>query len=165
MESVFVEIIGEDGRRLPDGETGRIVTTNLSIRAMPLLRYLTGDVGAITNEPCACGRGLQRVVKLQGRDRDVILTPAGRKVHGAFFNHFEPFYRAEWLHRFQVYQPELETLIIRVVVTREPSEKERQFLVDELRRGLGEMDFRIEVVDDIELTRTGKFRVVVSDLK
>jgi len=164
MESVYVEIVDEDGRRLPEGETGRIITTNLSIRAMPLLRYETGDVGAITSEPCACGRGLQRVVNLQGRDRDVILTPAGRKVHGAFFNHFDPFYKADWLHRFQVYQPELETLIIRVVVTREPSEAEKHVLIEELRRGLGEMDFRIEVVDDIELTRTGKFRVVVSDM-
>lgn len=164
MESVFVEILDDDGRRLPDGETGNIVTTNLPIRAMPLMRYMTGDVGAISREPCVCGRGLLRIVKLQGRDRDVILTPAGRKVHGAFFNHFEPFYHADWLKRFQVYQPELKVLILRLEVHREPTAAERQTILDELLQGLGEMDFRLEIVDSIELTRTGKFRVVISDL-
>jgi len=164
VESVFVEIVDEEGRRLPDGELGEIVTTNLAIRAMPLIRYKTGDLGAITREPCACGRGLPRIVKLQGRDRDVILTPAGRKVHGAFFNHFEPFYESDWLKRFQVYQPDRETLILRFEVSREPKEAERRAILDEMRRGLGKMDFRIEIVDGFELTRTGKFRVVISDL-
>ena len=164
QESVFVEIVDDDGRPLPEGEIGRIVTTNLAIRAMPLLRYVTGDLGALTTEPCACGRGLQRIVKLQGRERDVVVTPAGRRVHGAFFNHFAPFYRAEWLRRFQVYQPDRRALVLRLVVHREPTAVEREELLTELRRGLGEMDYRIEIVDRLEETRTGKFRVVVSDL-
>ena len=164
MESVFVEILDEAGRRVPDGEVGRIVTTNLSIRAMPLLRYVTGDLGALSREPCACGRGLVRVVELQGRDRDVVFTPAGRKVHGAFFNHFEPFYAADWLVRYQVYQPDVGSLVVRVKVSREPTAEERGHIVGELRRGLGDMDVSLETVEEFETTRTGKFRVVVSDV-
>ena len=164
MESVYVEITDDEGRRLPDGETGNIVSTNLVMRAMPLMRYMTGDVGAICREPCPCGRGLLRIVDLQGRERDFVLTKAGHRVHGAFFNHFDPFYRAEWLHRFQVYQPDRETLIVRVMVHREPTSEECEDLIGELRRGLGEMDIRLEVVDEMETTRTGKFRVIISDI-
>ncbi len=164
MESVLVEIVDDEGRRLPDGSVGNIVTTNLEIRAMPLLRYRTGDVGALERTPCACGRGLQRIVSLQGRERDFVLTPAGRKVHGAFFNHFDPFYTADWLERFQVYQPDRQTLILRLQVQRDPNEAERQIVLDALERGLGTMDFRLEFVDEMVLTRTGKFRVIISDV-
>jgi len=164
MESVFVEIVDDDGNRVPAGKTGNIVTTNLMMRAMPLLRYKTGDVGALDYMECPCGRGLQRIVKLQGRERDFVLTPAGRKVHGAFFNHFEPFYAADWLRRFQVYQPDRQTLILRLMVSRKPTDRERQAITDALHEGLGKMDFRLEYVDKMEMTRTGKFRVIISDV-
>jgi len=164
MESVVVEITDDQGVPLPEGEVGQIVTTNLAIRAMPLLRYKTGDIGAIDRQPCSCGRGLLRIVNLQGRERDFVLTPAGRKVHGAFFNHFQPFYDAQWLKQFQIYQPCQETLVVRLVVWKDPSADELQLLTKELEMGLGKMDFRMEIVDSIELTRTGKFRIVISDL-
>ncbi len=163
-ESVFLEVVDAEGRPLPAGEVGRIVVTNLAIRAMPLLRYATGDMGALTHERCACGRGLVRIIALQGRERDFVMTPAGHQVHGAFFNHFAPFYTAAWLDRFQVYQPDLRQLVLRVVVNREPNATERETLFTALRKGLGEMDFQLEILDDLELTRTGKFRVVVSDV-
>ncbi len=159
-----MEITDDQGQRLPDGEIGNIVTTNLAIRAMPLLRYKTGDMGALDRSPCACGRGLLRIVDLQGRERDFVLTPAGRKVHGAFFNHFQPFYDASWLKQFQVYQPDQATLVVRLVVHRTPEPGELAQLEKKLERGLGAMDFQLEIVDKVELTRTGKFRVIVSDI-
>ena len=164
MESCLVEVVDDEGRPLPEGETGRIVTTHLANRTHPFLRYVTGDVGALSSEPCACGRGLARILSIAGRERDFIVTPAGRKVHGAFFNHFEPFYRAAWLSRFQVHQPERDRLELRVVVERSPTAQEREQLIAELVRGLGPMRISIEEVDELALTATGKFRVVTSAL-
>lgn len=57
-ELIIVEIIGEDGLPVPDGETGEIVVTTLGVEAMPLLRFRTGDVAAKITEPCPCGRTL-----------------------------------------------------------------------------------------------------------
>jgi phenylacetate-CoA ligase len=127
---------------------------------MPLLRFKTGDIASITHEPCACGCRLIRVQELSGRERDVIRTPDSRRIHGAFFTHFEALHHADWIHRFQIYQPDLQTFILRVILWRDPNEVERQALLDALREGLGDMDFRIEVVDEMEVTRTGKFRVL-----
>jgi len=164
MESVYVEIVDDEGHPLPTGQIGHIVTTNLVMRAMPLLRYATGDLGALTTESCDCGRGLVRIVNLQGRERDFVLTPSGHKVHGAFFNHFEPFYEAEWLDRFQVHQPNRQQLILKVMVNRKPSSAERDTLFAALRKGLGELDYQLEIVDSMTLTPTGKFQVIISDV-
>ncbi len=164
METCFVEIVDVKGRRVPDGEPGEVIATNLVIRAMPLLRFRTGDIAILTREDCECGRGLIRVQELSGRERDVIRTPDGRKIHGAFFTHFEALHHADWISRFQIHQPDLETFILRVQLRRKPSEEDRQAVIRDLRTALGDMDFRIEVTDEMMLTRTGKFRIIVSDL-
>jgi phenylacetate-CoA ligase len=65
-----------------EGEAGVIVVTDLSRKAMPLIRYKTGDIveGLIT-EPCECGRTsvrLQRIIGNTGEHlhiRGVHVTP------------------------------------------------------------------------------------------
>ena len=44
----IVEICDDVGRRLPEGTLGRIVVTDLFNYAMPMIRYDTGDMGAIS---------------------------------------------------------------------------------------------------------------------
>jgi len=53
---ILIEIIDPDtGRVLPDGEWGEVVFTTLTRRAMPLIRYRTGDFSRFIPEPCPCG--------------------------------------------------------------------------------------------------------------
>lgn len=48
---------------LPDGESGLAAITHLNRRGMPLLRYLLGDIAAITHQRCPfCGRGGESLV-------------------------------------------------------------------------------------------------------
>ena len=58
-DQVFLEILDPDtNERVPDGQPGLVALTHLNRRGMPLLRYLLGDVSAITFERCErCGRG------------------------------------------------------------------------------------------------------------
>ncbi|HJR19293.1 MAG TPA: AMP-binding protein [Actinomycetota bacterium] len=58
-DQVFLEILDPDThQRVPDGQPGLVALTHLNRRGMPLLRYLLGDVSAITHERCdRCGRG------------------------------------------------------------------------------------------------------------
>ncbi len=52
-DQVFLEILDpETHRRLPDGEPGLVAVTHLNRRGMPLVRYLVGDISALTHEPC-----------------------------------------------------------------------------------------------------------------
>lgn len=71
-ELIIVEIIGEDGCPVPDGQVGEIVITTLGVEAMPLLRFRTGDMAAKIIEPCACGRNSYRLTPLVGRKHHMI---------------------------------------------------------------------------------------------
>jgi phenylacetate-CoA ligase len=63
----LVEVIDPvDGIPLPPGSDGELVFTTLTKEALPLIRYRTGDLGAVTIEPCACGRTTARLIRLGG---------------------------------------------------------------------------------------------------
>jgi phenylacetate-coenzyme A ligase PaaK-like adenylate-forming protein len=57
----------ETGRPLPPGEVGEVVFTTLTRRAMPLIRYRTGDAARMLPGPCPCGSPLRRLGPILGR--------------------------------------------------------------------------------------------------
>ncbi len=69
---VIAEIVDDSGNVLSDGEYGEVVITTLGIEGMPLLRYRTGDICALFNEPCACGRFSKRLSHVTGRKQHMI---------------------------------------------------------------------------------------------
>jgi phenylacetate-CoA ligase len=70
----LIEVIDPvDGSRLPPGTDGELVFTTLTKEALPLIRYRTGDLGAVTVEPCACGRTTARLIRLSGRRDDMMI--------------------------------------------------------------------------------------------
>lgn len=56
VEHVIVEIVDGADKPVAPGETGRMVVTNLNNVAMPMIRYVTGDLARATDGPCPCGR-------------------------------------------------------------------------------------------------------------
>ncbi|MDE6297599.1 MAG: AMP-binding protein [Muribaculaceae bacterium] len=71
-ELIIVEIIGEDGKEVPPGETGEVVVTTLGVEGMPLLRFRTGDICSRITEQCRCGRNSYRLTPLVGRKNNMI---------------------------------------------------------------------------------------------
>lgn len=57
-ENIVVEILRPDDAPCAPGEFGRIVVTDLANYGLPLIRYETGDSGALSLKACPCGRGL-----------------------------------------------------------------------------------------------------------
>ncbi len=77
----YVEIINPaTGRQVPNGHKGEIVISTLSRRAMPLIRYRTGDVGCIMPDECSCGLPLRRLGAVEGRLGDGIILPGGSRL-------------------------------------------------------------------------------------
>jgi phenylacetate-CoA ligase len=62
------------GAPLPPGREGELVLTTLTKRAMPLVRYRTGDITTLTLEPCACGRTSARMARIKGRSDDMLVV-------------------------------------------------------------------------------------------
>jgi phenylacetate-CoA ligase len=67
-----VEIINDHGHTVPPGETGEVVVTPLGIEGMPLVRFKTGDVSFLIEEPCPCGRNSPRLGPILGRKNQMI---------------------------------------------------------------------------------------------
>lgn len=71
----LVEIVDpRTGDPLPPGETGELVLTTLQREAMPLLRYRTGDLTSLIEEPCGCGRTHRRIARMKGRADDMMIV-------------------------------------------------------------------------------------------
>jgi len=62
-----------DGTVAAPGTVGELVFTTLTKEALPLIRYRTGDLGAIIEEPCPCGRTTARLIQLAGRLDDMLI--------------------------------------------------------------------------------------------
>ncbi len=68
----IVEIIDDDGNVLPPGEVGEVVMTPLMVEGMPLLRFKTGDISFLIDDPCSCGRTSSRLGPVLGRKKQMI---------------------------------------------------------------------------------------------
>jgi len=73
-EEVVVEIISyETGKPVAPGEVGEIVVTPID-ETYPLIRFGTGDLAGLIDEPCPCGRTALRITRLLGRVGDAVRT-------------------------------------------------------------------------------------------
>jgi phenylacetate-CoA ligase len=69
----YLEVVDDGGRRLPDGETGLLAITHLHRRGTVVLRYLVGDVVALSRAPCPiCGRAGERIVTTPRRTGSLV---------------------------------------------------------------------------------------------
>lgn len=73
-DEFLVETIDpESGEVLEPGKKGELVFTMLTREAMPLLRYRTRDLAAISQEECECGRYHARIMRVSGRSDDMLI--------------------------------------------------------------------------------------------
>ncbi len=71
----IIEVIDpETGERLGEGEKGELVVTVLGKEALPMIRWRTGDITAIIEEKCNCGRWHPRIERIVGRADDMFIV-------------------------------------------------------------------------------------------
>jgi phenylacetate-CoA ligase len=70
----YPEIIDpKTGKVLADEAEGELVLTTLSKLAMPMIRYRTRDITALTSEKCECGRTMRRIKRISRRSDDMFI--------------------------------------------------------------------------------------------
>nr|WP_315161469.1 phenylacetate--CoA ligase family protein [uncultured Flavobacterium sp.] len=81
-ETLFLEILDDNNKAVPNGTAGRIVITSLFNKAHPFIRYDIGDIGILDEKST-----LQKPIlkKLIGRTNDVAILPSGKKSPGLTF--------------------------------------------------------------------------------
>ena len=152
---------------LPHEETdewvrGEIVATGFANRAMPLLRYRTGDVATLRKRGgCPCGRARPVLERIDGRIEDYVVTPDGRRI-GRLDHVFKD---TREIAEAQIHQTAPDRLVVRLVPRERFDDAARRRLEQELRARVGEaIGIELELVEAIPRLASGKFRAVVSDL-
>jgi phenylacetate-CoA ligase len=158
-ESLWVEILGDDGSPCGPGETGKVVITDLHNLATPLVRYDIGDYATV-GEPCPCGRTLPVLRDVRGRVRNLARTPDGRTFWPVSLGLVR---RVAALVQAQFVQTALDAIELRVVLARSIGDAERTQLIEATRRALG-YPYRVTVVELSSIPRgpTGKFEEFLS---
>ena len=160
-ENVLVELLGESGDPVAEGEEGEIVVTDLNNVAMPLLRYRIRDFAVRLSE-CECSRGFPVLGSVRGRAYDTITAPSGRSYHGEFFMYlFEDLRDAgSRFERFRVIQTGSNALEVEIQ-TRDLQDAALIATVREsLMRELSNMQIDVRLVHEVELSGSGKHRLV-----
>lgn len=70
---LFEVIDPDSGQPVPEGQPGELVITTLTKEALPMIRYRTRDITRLSHEPCACGRTHVRIMRVTGRDDDMMI--------------------------------------------------------------------------------------------
>jgi phenylacetate-CoA ligase len=142
-----------------------IICTGLNNFSMPLLRYSIGDIVRIRDgEECDCGRGLPVVSAIEGRLDDVIVSPDGRVIPASGMTLAFEF--IETIAQAQLYQEDIQELVIRVVKTEGYSEEDHQFMLDQVRSRLGDaMRIRVDLVSEIQRLPSGKQPFAISKVR
>ncbi|HEY7509582.1 MAG TPA: glycosyltransferase [Vicinamibacteria bacterium] len=165
-ESYVVEVL-KDGRPAAPGELGEVVVTDLNNRCMPFIRYRIGDLAVALDPaaPCACGRGLPRLGRIEGRVQSMIVGADGHVVPGSLFPHLFKDYDFV-IRQFQVLQDEPGAVRLKVVKAARFDERVFEEALAILRRYLGAATrIDVEFVDVIPMVRTGKRQTSVSRVK
>ena len=163
-DAMIVEIVDAQGRVLPAGETGEIVVTDLYSHEAPFLRYATGDVGALSDRRCPCGRPLPLFERIEGRSNDSIVTPDGRVMHSLSLIYI--LREIPGVERYRIRQKAVDCFQVQIV----PNEGfHKEAAEEQIARHLSErlrapLEVRFEYVANLPQERSGKFRHVVSDL-
>lgn len=166
----FVLEILKNGKPAPPGEEGEIVITDLDNYAFPLLRYATGDIGAVSPVPCSCGRGLPVLKKLSGRTADYIKTPSGTPVLAIeTFTAFRTVCSNHEIKRVQIVQPALDTIIARLITgdgySAAMEDKIRSMLFELCFANTGIKQIDFEYVKVLEVAASGKTPFYISMLE
>ncbi|MFC5044934.1 CoF synthetase [Aquimarina hainanensis] len=133
------------------GERGRIIVTDLHNYAMPLIRYDTGDVGAMNLDE----EGNPYIMYIQGRKLDLIYDTKGKLVpsHVSYKLCKYGDYK-----QFQLVQYGIKDYLIKLNTTKKVDEEKMK---EEYKEYFGkDAKITIEYVNDIPLLSSGKRREV-----
>ena len=173
-DSVIMEFVDENGENVAPEEAGEIVCTSLFNRAMPLIRYALNDLGKASDEGlCPCGRTFPLMKVIEGRKDDVIVLPDGRAMSSLAFivaMYDLSFYKD--IEKFRVIQKRVNHFKFLIKLRNREVYNEESIKAEMVAHfskvlmiDANEMNFDIELTNEIPLDKSGKFRIVISELK
>ena len=177
-ETTVVEFIKEDGKVAAAGEMGKIIQTDLTNYAMPMIRYQIEDIGIPTDKACSCGRNLALMKSVEGRVSNFVTLPDGRVIHPITFEYlFYPNPNMEWftgkeeeikgIKRHQVVQHATDHVEAKIVKENGYNDDYFSYVKKNFQDYLGkDVKITVSFLDEIPASKiSGKRQEVVSKIK
>lgn len=162
-EISLLEVVDEQGKPVPDGQTGRLVTTSFYNFAMPLIRYALGDYGAVSATPCPCGRKGRTLKFVAGRQRNLFRFVDGTtKWPDIKMRELRTIYS---FRQMQVVQDKIDHLTVYMVSSTDGVELDHKAVQEVFRRSLHpSLKITIKLCDQIGRSASGKFEDFISNI-
>jgi phenylacetate-CoA ligase len=129
---------------------------------MPLIRYQNGDLARMGSPGrCACGRGLRRLERVEGRRADTLHDRDGNGVPGMVLHAIFSDTPRDLVRQFQAVQRASGEVVLRVVRGRGWSEQGFEAVATRFRQYLRGLPFTVEFPERIAPAPNGKMRTVV----
>ncbi len=158
FEYAVNEVVDDAGNPV---EKGFLVGTSLRNFGMPLIRYRTSDVVEIDKTPCACGREMQRLKEVLGRDESILVVPGGKLISNSVLT--PPFKQVGGIVESQIVQETIDKITVKLVVEDSFGDSHKLQLVDLLKERIGvAVTIEVELLDEIPRDSSGKFTWLVS---
>ena len=150
-----MEFVGEDSQR-------KVVGTNLSNYATPLLRYDAQDMLCVGDRRCDCGLPGRIVESIDGRLEDYVVLRNGARI-GRLDHIFKDMVH---VREAQIVQQEPGRIRLRLVRGSEYGDGDEKQLRREFAQRLGSgAELELEYVEQLPRTRSGKLRFVISEMR
>jgi phenylacetate-CoA ligase len=156
----YTELLDDDGAAITTpGRSGRIVSTGLLFRGMPLIRYQTGDTAELVSLPSVDNRyrlGVRAITPKHGheffvgRRGTLIPVSAVLQISDEMFA----------IREFQFFQDTPGKAVLRVVPQPQTRPDFHAYLDLVRRKAQGELEVTLEVVERIATTPRGKRRFI-----
>ena len=142
--------------------TYRLIVTDLTNLAMPLIRYDIGDTVEVARRHEDDRPSFDRLTvrSIVGREDDILVTADGRR-HGRL----SLVKGIAGISKSQIVQLSLNEIVFNIVATDEFDQAQQSRLLRNAREKLGDMSFRVEIVHDIPHEQNGKFKGVINCLQ
>ncbi len=144
-----------------DGTTGSLIATGFKNIGMPFIRYKIGDSATFSDNICECGLQSKVITDIEGRNEDFVITPEGTRIMRLDY----VFKDTRNIKECQVVQRNLGEVTLRIVKRDSYTSKTETSLIEAVHSVISPtIRVNFEYVGEIERTKAGKFRAVVSEL-
>ncbi len=170
-DTLVLQFLDRNGEEVSAGERGEVVCTSLFNYAMPFIRYAVGDVGVPSDEECHCGRTFPLMKVIEGRKDSLAFLPDGRLLSPRMFTiAMRMFELYKDIDQFRIVQKRLDLFQLLIKKSGDVDEDVLQTKLEtHIRKVLNinddQIEFRVRLVDDIPLDKSGKLMAVVSEVK
>lgn len=163
-DNLIVEIVDENGNPVAQGEEGQVVITDLNNLSMPFIRYVIEDRAIMDKNLCTCGRGLSCLKKMTGRMGEILLDVNNDYIQSSRL--VLTMEEIPGLERYQIYQKRDKSFCFKIKLI--PGKEWQSSIEDSIRERVyrvmkGKIPVSFCIVDEIPLSKSGKFKYIISE--